>query len=63
MKFFEITFLIANISLEVVFEKLFLTLNGANIDFLDQKLWSRTYITQKALPITRLVELMGKKSL
>ena len=35
VKFFEKTFLIANVSLEVVFGILFLILNGADIDFLD----------------------------
>ena len=35
VKFFEKTFLVANISPEVVFGMLFLTLSGSNIDFLD----------------------------
>ena len=35
VKFFKETFLIANISLEVVIEIFFLILNSANIDFLD----------------------------
>ena len=35
VKFFEETFLMANISLEVVFEMFFFILSGANIDFLD----------------------------
>ena len=38
VKFFEVTFLVANISLEVVFEISFLTLSGADIDFLDWEL-------------------------
>ena len=39
IRFFEKIFLMANISLEVVFGMLFLILNDANIDFLDWKLW------------------------
>ena len=38
VRFFEKTFLVANVSLEVVFEMLFLILSGANIDFLDWEL-------------------------
>ena len=37
--FFEETFLVANVSPEVVFRILFLTLNGADIDFLGRELW------------------------
>ena len=36
--FFEETFLVANVSPEVVLGMLFLTLSGANVDFLSQKL-------------------------
>ena len=61
VRFFEETFLVANISLEVVFEMLFLTLSGADVDFLDRELRWKTYITEKALPTTRRVELVGKK--
>ena len=35
VRFFEKTFLVANVSPEVVFEMLFLTLTDADIDFLD----------------------------
>lgn len=38
VKFFEKSFLIANISLDVVFKIFFLTLNDTNIDFLKKKL-------------------------
>ena len=37
-KFFEKTFLVANVSLEVVFGMPFLTLNGKDVDFLGCKL-------------------------
>ena len=39
----------------------FLTLSGADVDFLGRELWWRTYTTQEALPTTRRVELVGKK--
>ena len=38
VKFFEKTFLVANISSETVLEILFFTLSSANIDFSSQKL-------------------------
>ena len=61
VKFFEKTFLVANVSPEVIFEMLFLNLSGADVDFLDQKLWWKIYITEEALPTTRRIELMGEK--
>ena len=38
IKFFEEIFLVANVSLDVVLEILFFTLNGANVDFLKREL-------------------------
>ena len=38
IRFFKKIFLVANISLDVIFKILFLTLNGANIDFPKKKL-------------------------
>ena len=35
VKFFEEIFLVANVSPELVFEMFFVTLSGADIDFLD----------------------------
>ena len=61
VRFFEETFLMANVSLEVVFRILFFTLSGADIDFLDQKLRWRNYTTQKALLTTGHIELIDKK--
>ena len=60
-RFFEETFLVANISLEIVFEISFLILSGADVNFLGQKLWWRAYIIKKAFPTTRRIELVGKK--
>ena len=61
VRFFEETFLVANVSPEVVFGMSFLTLSIADIDFSGGELWWRTYTTKEALPTTRRVELVGKK--
>ena len=61
VSFFEKTFLLANVSPEVVLRISFLTLSGADIDFLGRELRWRTYTTEKALPTIRRVELVGKK--
>ena len=53
VRFFEETFLVANVSLDVTLEMPFLILGGANVDFLDRELRWRTYTTQKALPTTK----------
>ena len=37
--FFEETFLVPNVSLEIVLKMLFLTLSGIDIDFLGWELW------------------------
>ena len=39
VRFFEETFLVANVSPEVVFGMSFLTLSGADVNFLDRELW------------------------
>ena len=61
VRFFKKTFLVANVSPEVVFGMHFFTLSNANIDFLDRDLRWRTYTTKEVLPTTRRVELVGKK--
>ena len=61
VRFFKETFLVANISPEVVLGMPFLTLSGADVDFLGRELRWRTYTTEEALPPTRRVELVGKK--
>ena len=61
VKFFEETFLVANDSPEIVFRMAFLTLSGANVDFLGCELRWRTYTIKKAFPTTKRVELVGKK--
>ena len=61
VRFFEETFLVANVSLEVVLGILFFALSGTDIDFSGRELRWRTYTTEKVFPTTRRVELMGKK--
>ena len=61
VRFFEETFLMANISREIVFGMLFPTLSGANVDFLGRKLRWKTYITKEAFSTTKRVKLIGKK--
>ena len=60
-RFFEETFLMANVSPEVVFEILFLILSGADVDFLGWELRWKTYTIKEALPTTRHVVLVDKK--
>ena len=61
IRFFKETFLVANISPEIVIEMAFLILNNTNIDFLGRELRWKTYSTKNALPTSRRVELVGKK--
>ena len=61
VKFFEETFLVANISPEVVLGMLFLTLSNVDVDFSGWELRWKTYTTKKALPTTKRVKLVDKK--
>ena len=61
VKFFEETFMMANVSPEVVLGMFFLTLSRADVDFLGPKFWWKTYIIKKVLPTTRRVELVDKE--
>ena len=61
VRFFEETFLVANVSPEVVLGMPFLTLSGADVDFSGRELRWKTYTAEEALPTTRRVELVGKK--
>ena len=61
VRFFGKTFLVVNVSPEVVFGMPFFTLSGVDVDFLGRELWWKTYTTEEALPTTRRVELVGKK--
>ena len=61
VRFFEETFLVANVSPEVVLRMPFLTLSSANVNFSGQELRWKTYTTKEALPTIRCVELVEKK--
>ena len=61
VRIFKETSFVASVSLEVVFRMSFLILSGADVDFSGRELWWKTYITEKALPTTKRIELMGKK--
>ena len=60
-RFFQETFLLADIHMEVVLGMPFLTLSNADIQFLKQELTWRSYTTAEALPTTKRVELIDKK--
>ena len=49
-RFFRETFLLADISVEVVLDMLFLTFSNADVQFVEKELTWRSYITAKALP-------------
>ena len=61
VRFFEETFLVANVSPKVVLGMLLLTLSGVDVDFWGREFRWRTYTIQKTLPTTRRIELVGKK--
>ena len=60
-RFFQETFLLANISIKVVLGMPFLTLSNVDIQFAEKKLTWKTYTTKEALPITCLVEIINQK--
>ena len=60
-RFFQETFLLANISAVVVLGMLFLTLSNANVQFVEKELTWRSYTTAKALLTTKRVELIDRK--
>ena len=61
VRFFKKTFLVANVSLKVVFVMLFVTLSDMHVDFSGWELWWRPYTIEKALLTTRRVKIVGKK--
>ena len=58
--FFQETFLLADISAEVVLGMPFLTFSNADVQFVEKELTWRFYTTAKALPTTKRVELINK---
>ena len=61
VRFFKKTFLVANVSLQIVLGMLFFTLSSADVDFLGCELRWRTYTTKETLSTTRHDELVSKK--
>ena len=59
--FFQETFLLANISIKVILEMLFLIFNNIDVQFAKKDLIWRSYTTKKVLPITWQIELINKK--
>ena len=52
-RFFEESFLLANVKPDIVLRILFLTMNNVNIDFEAQDLQQMSYITENVLPMSR----------
>ena len=61
IRFFEETFLVANVRPDVVFRMPFLILSDAAINFPKRELWWRFYTIEKVFLTTKRVELVGKK--
>ena len=61
--FFQETFLLADISMEVVLGIPFFTLSNTDIQFAKKELIWRSYTVVKALTITNWVEIINKKEL
>ena len=61
VRFFEKSFLVANVSPDVVLKMPHLTLSGADVNFSKRELRWRSYIIEEALPSIIRVELVGKK--
>ena len=60
-RYFQETFLLADISVEVVLGMPFLTLSNADIQFAKKELTWRSYTAAEALPTTKRVEIIEKK--
>ncbi len=60
-KFFEKSFLLADVKPEIVLGIFFLTMSNADVDFQAQNLQWRSYTTGDIFSTTRRVELIGKK--
>ena len=61
VRFFYGTFLLANISLEMVSKMLFLTLSKADVRFAKREFVWRTYTAAEALLTTKRVEIINKR--
>ena len=61
-RFFQETFLLADISMEVVLGMPFFNLSNADVQFVEKELTWGTYTTKKALSTIRQVEIINKKN-
>lgn len=61
VSFFEETFLLADISMNMVLEILFLTFFDVDIQFVGKELSWWSYTTAKTLPITKRLKLIAKR--
>ena len=60
-RFFQETFLVADIKFEMVLGMLFLKISNANITFGEKTLTWKSYTTNEALPTTKQVQLVNPK--
>ena len=60
-RFFQETFLLADLSIEVVLGMPFLTLSNTNIQFAQKELTWRSYTAAEALLTTKRVEIIDRK--
>ena len=60
-RFFQELFLLADTSMEVVLEMLFLTFGNVDIQFAEKELTWRSYTTAEALPITKQMEFIDRR--
>ena len=61
VRFFQETFLLVNIGLEVVLGMLFLTFSKADIRFMERELVWKTYMAAEVLLMTRRVKIIDKR--
>ena len=60
-RFFQETFLVTDLRFEVILRMCFLKLSNVDVLFNDKTLIWKTYTTNKALPITKQVQIINKK--
>ncbi len=60
-RFFEESFLLANVKPDIVLGMPFLTMSNTDVNFQAWDLQWRSYTTKEVLPTTKQVELIGKK--
>ena len=60
-RFFQETFLVTDIRMDVVLKMPFLTLSNANIQFAEENLIWKNYSTNEVLPTTKWVQIINRK--